>query len=153
MAFEAAYVAPHAARIKARVSKPVMIAGRFNQPQLAEQTLAAGDADMCAMTRVLICDPELPDKTNAGRVEDVRACIACNQACIGRLHMGFSVSCIQHPETGRELIYGDLSKAVQEDFYDIVLRERTEVPRAGCRLGVWCLSDITAVLRRERLPS
>jgi len=89
MAFQAAYVAPQAARIKARVSKPVIIAGRFNQPQLAEQTLSAGDADMCAMTRALICDPELPNKTKSGRAEDVRACIACNQACIGHLHMGY----------------------------------------------------------------
>ena len=51
MFFEAGYVAPYAASIKARVSKPVLIAGRFNQPKLAERIIAAGDADMCAMTR------------------------------------------------------------------------------------------------------
>ena len=109
MFFEAAYVAPYAARIEATVSKPVFVAGRFNQPQLAERLLAAGDADMCAMTRALICDPEMPGKTEAGRLEDVRACIGCNQACIGHILLGYPVSCIQHPETGRELQYGSLT--------------------------------------------
>jgi 2,4-dienoyl-CoA reductase-like NADH-dependent reductase (Old Yellow Enzyme family) len=56
MFFEAGYVAPYAASVKARVSKPVFVAGRFNQPQIAERLLAAGEADMCAMTRALICD-------------------------------------------------------------------------------------------------
>jgi NADPH-dependent 2,4-dienoyl-CoA reductase/sulfur reductase-like enzyme len=48
----------------------------------------------------------MPNKTDTGHVEDVRACIACNQACIGHFHKGLPISCIQHPETGRELIFG-----------------------------------------------
>ena len=55
------------------------------------------------MTRALICDPQMPNKAEAGRSDDVRACIACNQACIGHFHRGYPISCIQHPETGREL--------------------------------------------------
>ena len=106
MFFEAGYAAPYAANVKSRVSKPVFVAGRFNQPQVAEKMLNAGDADMCAMTRALICDPEMPSKTKSGRLDDVRACIGCNQACIGHVLMGYPVSCIQHPETGRELQYG-----------------------------------------------
>ena len=84
----------------------MFVAGRFNQPQNAERMLGAGDADMCAMTRALICDPEMPSKTESGRLDDVRACIGCNQACIGHILLGYPVSCIQHPETGRELQYG-----------------------------------------------
>nr|WP_273033173.1 FAD-dependent oxidoreductase [Pseudaminobacter soli] len=48
----------------------------------------------------------MPAKAAAGRVDDIRACIACNQACIGHFHKGYPISCIQHPETGRELTLG-----------------------------------------------
>lgn len=101
------YVASAAARLKEAIGLPVMVAGRINQPQEAERILAAGEADACVMTRALICDPELPARAAAGRTEDIRACIACNQACIGHFHAGFPISCIQHPETGRELRFGE----------------------------------------------
>jgi 2,4-dienoyl-CoA reductase-like NADH-dependent reductase (Old Yellow Enzyme family) len=97
------YTASLARRAKGNVSVPVMVAGRISQPQEAEAIIAAGDADACAMTRALICDPELPAKTEAGRVDDIRACIGCNQACIGHFHAGYPISCIQFPESGREL--------------------------------------------------
>lgn len=101
-----AYVAPFAAAMKGRVDKPVMVAGRINQPQIAEDILRTGQADMCGMTRALISDPEMPAKARAGRVDDIRACIGCNQACIGHFHKGYPISCIQYPETGRELTLG-----------------------------------------------
>ena len=106
MAVEHAYVAPFAAAIKARVAVPVFVAGRINQPQIAEQVLAGGQADMCGMTRAMISDPLMAQKARAGRFDDIRACIACNQACIGHMLRGFPISCIQHPETGRELEFG-----------------------------------------------
>ena len=96
------YTAPLAARAKGAVRVPVFVAGRISQPQEAEAILAAGQADACVMTRALICDPELPAKTAAGRLDDIRACIGCNQACIGHFHSGFPISCIQFPESGRE---------------------------------------------------
>ena len=111
MAQAVGYTAPYAAAVKARVSMPVMVAGRINQPQVAERILAAGDADMCAMTRAMICDPGMAGKAADGRLDDIRACIACNQACIGHNHLGYSISCIQHPETGRELEFGTLEPA------------------------------------------
>ena len=111
MVVDNAYLAPRAAALKARTRKPVFVGGRINQPQQAEAILAGGQADVCGMTRAMICDPEMPDKAARGRSEDIRACIACNQACIGHFHMGCAVSCIQHPETGRELRYGTLAPA------------------------------------------
>ncbi|MFI7006961.1 FAD-dependent oxidoreductase [Streptomyces sp. NPDC050145] len=108
MFHEAGYVAPLAAKVKAVVGVPVMVAGRVNQPQEAEQIVAGGQADACAMTRALICDPELPAKAEQGRAEEIRACIGCNQACIGHFQLGYPISCIQHPETGRELRFGTL---------------------------------------------
>lgn len=111
MAIDNAYVAPAAGSLRARLSKPVFVAGRINQPQDAEKVLAAGQADMCGMTRAMICDPEMPGKAEAGRLDDIRACIACNQACIGHMLQGYPISCIQHPETGRERTYGTLAPA------------------------------------------
>ncbi|WP_300720135.1 FAD-dependent oxidoreductase [Pseudomonas sp.] len=106
MAIDAAYLAKEAGTFKASLSIPLFVTGRINQPQEAELILARGQADVCGMTRALICDPQMPNKTDAGRSEDVRACIACNQACIGHFHKGLPISCIQHPETGRELLFG-----------------------------------------------
>ncbi|WP_108881302.1 oxidoreductase [Anderseniella sp. Alg231-50] len=102
MQVEHAYLAPQAGAIKAQVRKSVFVAGRINQPQLAEQVLASNQADMCGMTRALISDPDMPAKARDGRIDDIRACIGCNQACIGHYHMGVRISCIQHPVTGRE---------------------------------------------------
>ena len=111
MAIAHGYTAPFAAALKAVVSKPVIVTGRINQPQIAEAIIARGEADACGMTRAMICDPDMPAKAEDGRVDDIRACIACNQACIGHFHKGAPISCIQHPETGRELTYGELRPA------------------------------------------
>ncbi len=106
MAWRTGYTAPAARRMKDAVNVPVLVAGRINQPQDAELILASGDADACVMTRALICDPLMPSLAASGRTDDIRACIACNQACIGHFHAGYPISCIQRPETGRELRYG-----------------------------------------------
>ncbi len=106
MTVQNGYTAPLARRVKGVVSVPVMVAGRINQPQDAELILEHGDADATVMTRALICDPELPVKADEGRLDEIRACIGCNQACIGHFHAGYPISCIQHPETGREREFG-----------------------------------------------
>ncbi len=100
-----AYTAPLAARAKSVLSVPVIVAGRINQPQEAERVLELGQADACVMTRALICDPLLPTKAAEGRTDEIRACVGCNQACIGHFHAGYPISCIQYPESGRELLY------------------------------------------------
>lgn len=105
------YVAPFAQRVKQVTGKPVFVAGRITQPQTAEEVLASGAADMCGMTRAMIADPEMPNKARAGRTDDIRACIGCNQACIGHFQLGLPISCIQHPETGRELHYAQKPRA------------------------------------------
>lgn len=111
MAYEAAYTAPLAAAVRKRVTKLVFVAGRINQPQIAEAVLSSGQADMCGMTRALISDPGMPSKARAGRFDDIRACVACNQACIGHMLNAVPISCIQHPETGRELEFGKVRPA------------------------------------------
>lgn len=108
-----AYVSDFAKRIKQQVDIPVIVTGRINQPQIAEQVIARGDADLCGMTRALICDPQLPNKADSGNAEAIRACIGCNQACIGRAHKGHGISCIQYPESGRETRFASLPAIVQ----------------------------------------
>ena len=100
-----AYLAPLSQRVKEAVSLPVLVAGRVTQPQEAEAVIASAQADMVGLVRAHICDPQFTRKAFEGRVEDIRACIGCNQACIGHRLKGFPISCIQHPETGRELSY------------------------------------------------
>lgn len=109
MTFQPGYLAPFAALVKQRVSIPVIVTGRINQPHAAEAIVSSGQADLCGMTRAMICDPEMPQKAMEDRPEDIRACIGCNQACIGHFHKGVPISCIQRPETGRELRFGALS--------------------------------------------
>jgi 2,4-dienoyl-CoA reductase-like NADH-dependent reductase (Old Yellow Enzyme family) len=113
MAYRNAYLARDAARVRKALEIPVFVAGRINQPHEAEAVLAEGSADVCGMTRALICDPDMPAKAKAGRTDDIRACIACNQACIGHFHRGVPISCIQHPETGRELKFGTLASSAR----------------------------------------
>ena len=111
MSMKTAYVVPYAARIKRQSKIPVFVTGRINQPQDAEAVIAGNHADVCGMTRALICDPEMPNKAARAAPEDIRACIACNQACIGHFHKGFPISCIQNPVSGRELRFGTLQPA------------------------------------------
>ena len=111
MANSHGYVAPFAQKVKQATGKAVFVAGRINQPQIAEEVLASGAADMCGMTRAMIADPEMPNKAKAGKTDDIRACIGCNQACIGHFQLGLSISCIQYPETGREIDYANKPRA------------------------------------------
>lgn len=104
------YLVVRAAEIRARTGRPVLVAGRITRPEHAERLIAEGRADLCGMTRALIADPELPNKALAGRTDDIRECIGCNQACIGHEVLGAQVSCIQRPETGRELMFTGRSR-------------------------------------------
>ncbi len=105
------FVADDARRLKQAVSKPVLVAGRINQPQLAAEVLESGKADMVGLARALIADPEFVNKMASGRAEDIRACVGCNQACVGHRLAHFPVSCIQNPVSGRERTMGELKPA------------------------------------------
>jgi 2,4-dienoyl-CoA reductase-like NADH-dependent reductase (Old Yellow Enzyme family) len=111
MTAKVGYVAPYAGRLKPLLRVPIFVTGRVNQPQDAELVIANGQADVCGMTRALICDPEMPNKARAGEADEIRACIACNQACIGHFHKGYPISCIQNPISGRELRFGRMANA------------------------------------------
>ena len=106
MSLPIGYTAPLGGRVRSVTTLPVMVAGRITAPQDAERILEAGDADATVMTRALICDPDMPAKAARGEFDAIRSCVGCNQACIGHFHAGYPISCVQHPETGREEQYG-----------------------------------------------
>ncbi|MCY3770347.1 MAG: FAD-dependent oxidoreductase [Gammaproteobacteria bacterium] len=108
MGMPGAYVASQSETIRKAAGIPVMVAGRINQPQVAEQVIAQGQADLCGMTRAMICDAGMANKARKGALDTIRSCIGCNQSCIGRAHQGLGISCIQHPESGRETEFGEL---------------------------------------------
>jgi len=93
------------AEIKKVVDVPVIGAQAIRTPELAEKILEAGKADMVALGRVLIADPDWPKKAEEGRPEDIRQCIGCNQGCIDNLLTAFFADCLQNPEVGREEKY------------------------------------------------
>ncbi|MCK4794295.1 MAG: mycofactocin system FadH/OYE family oxidoreductase 2 [Desulfobacteraceae bacterium] len=97
-----AYTVPLSAGIRSVVNLPVYCTNRINDPHLAEKILEDGQADMINMVRALIADPGLPNKAREGRDDDIRHCIACNQGCIGRMGMGYTIGCIQNPAAGNE---------------------------------------------------
>ena len=110
MTVKNAYLSPFSQKLKqALPDTAILVAGRINQPQEAEAVLREGAADMCGMTRAMICDPRMPNKARDDRPDDIRACIACNQACIGHAQLGLPISCIQFPESGRELRFGNIA--------------------------------------------
>jgi 2,4-dienoyl-CoA reductase-like NADH-dependent reductase (Old Yellow Enzyme family)/thioredoxin reductase len=92
---------PLAEGIKKAVSVPVIAVGKINDPGVAEEILQQGRADMVAMGRALIADPELPKKAKEGRLDDIRPCIYCNE-CIGRLYRNWRVRCSVNPHVGEE---------------------------------------------------
>jgi 2,4-dienoyl-CoA reductase (NADPH2) len=94
------HLLPFAAAVKARVHVPVIAVGRI-EPEVAEATLAAGNADFIAMGRKLLADPELPSKLLAARPEDVRPCLY-HYNCIGQIFLREPVRCWVNPATGRE---------------------------------------------------
>jgi mycofactocin system FadH/OYE family oxidoreductase 2 len=96
------FAVPYAAAIREVVDVPVFAIHRIKDPSQAEEILRAGHADMVAMTRATICDPELPRKAREGREEEIRNCIGCNQCCWGRVMQGLPVSCALNPSAGRE---------------------------------------------------
>jgi 2,4-dienoyl-CoA reductase (NADPH2) len=88
--------------IKEVVKIPVIASHRINDPILAEKILKEGRADMVAMARALIADPELPNKAREGRYDDIRPCLACNQGCFDHILRMKPVSCFMNPVAGRE---------------------------------------------------
>jgi 2,4-dienoyl-CoA reductase (NADPH2) len=89
-------------RLKAEVSVPVCASNRINSPEMAEEILATGGADLVSMARPLLADPDFVAKAAAGRADEINTCIACNQACLDHVFTNRKASCLVNPRAGRE---------------------------------------------------
>lgn len=89
------------------LSVPVVIAGRIRSPEDAEQAIADGSADIVAMARTWIADPEWGKKIEEGVAHTIRPCMSCNQACVGFVFRGLPGSCVINPVAGREHELGE----------------------------------------------
>ncbi|CAM3176443.1 NADPH-dependent 2,4-dienoyl-CoA reductase [Nocardioides dubius] len=93
---------PWTARLKEVVSVPVCASNRINTPELAEQILADGDADLVSMARPLLADPDFVNKAAEDRAAEINTCIACNQACLDHAFRNKTASCLLNPRACNE---------------------------------------------------
>jgi len=89
-------------KLKGEVSIPLCTTNRINAPDVAEQVLADGCADMVSMARPLLADAEFVNKAAAGRADEINTCIACNQACLDHVFQRKIASCLVNPRAAYE---------------------------------------------------
>jgi 2,4-dienoyl-CoA reductase-like NADH-dependent reductase (Old Yellow Enzyme family)/thioredoxin reductase len=108
MSFPRGRLIPYAEQMKKAVKIPVIVVQRINTPELAEEVIREGKADLVATGRALVSDPYWPLKAREGRVDEIRRCIACNQGCMEKLVQEQSMTCLHNPEVGYERKYAPL---------------------------------------------
>ena len=85
------------ARMKSEVGIPLITTNRINDPAVAEEILARGDADMVSMARPFLADAHFVAKAAAGRADEINTCIGCNQACLDQIFARQIASCLVNP--------------------------------------------------------
>ncbi|RDE22759.1 NADPH-dependent 2,4-dienoyl-CoA reductase [Motiliproteus coralliicola] len=102
------------AKVRQALSIPVVTSNRINTPEVGEEVLARGDADMVSMARPFLADPEFVNKAAENRSDEINTCIGCNQACLDHVFQGKPASCLVNPracnETELNLIATDSPK-------------------------------------------
>jgi 2,4-dienoyl-CoA reductase-like NADH-dependent reductase (Old Yellow Enzyme family)/thioredoxin reductase len=181
MAFPRGCLTSLSQEMKKAVRLPIVIAGRINEPVLANSILEEGKADLIGMGRGLIADPCLPKKALAGELDQIRKCIACNFCHGKRFVQDLTLKCAINPEAGmkketasiaarkgrRMLVAGggpsglECAHSLQERGHEVLLFEKSEV--LGGRLRAAAIpphkEEIGEFLRflvtrakREKLP-
>ena len=91
----------------AGISTPLVTSNRINTPEVGEQLLADGFADMVSMARPLLADAHFVKKAAAGQADQINTCIACNQACLDHVFKAKVASCLVNPRACHEteLVY------------------------------------------------
>jgi 2,4-dienoyl-CoA reductase (NADPH2) len=142
--FDEGFALDLAEAVKVGVDVPVIVAGRFRLPDLAEQALAAGRVDFVAFGRAMLVDPQWATKAREGRVGEIRPCVGFVQDC--RRAEGL-VACALNARLGRELEWGpparaaasrrvvvagggpaglEAARVAAESGHEVVLYERTD---------------------------
>ena len=91
------------ARLKGKVSIPLVTSNRINTPEMAEKVLTRGDADMISMARPFLADPDFVIKAAEDRADEINTCIGCNQACLDHIFQGRISSCLVNPRACHEI--------------------------------------------------
>ncbi|MGM9444410.1 FAD-dependent oxidoreductase [Streptomyces murinus] len=89
-------------KLMGEVAIPLVTTNRINTPDLAEELLAGGCADMVSMARPMLADPDFVAKAAAGTPEAINTCIGCNQACLDHTFGGKLTSCLVNPRACHE---------------------------------------------------
>ncbi|MEU0357378.1 NADPH-dependent 2,4-dienoyl-CoA reductase [Streptomyces cyaneofuscatus] len=89
-------------RVRGAVSVPLVTSNRINTPEVAEEVLASGRADLVSMARPFLADPEFVAKAAAGRADAINTCIGCNQACLDHIFSLQITSCLVNPRACHE---------------------------------------------------
>jgi 2,4-dienoyl-CoA reductase (NADPH2) len=131
-----------ARRLMDVVNIPVVASNRINTPELAEQILAAGSADLVSMARPMLSDPEFVRKTSQGRVDEINTCIACNQSCLDNIFTDRVAACLVNPRACREIEF-DVAPAARPKRIAVVgsgpagLASAMECARRGHRVTLF----------------
>ena len=92
------------AKLRPEVSIPVVASNRINMPDLAEDLIASGAADLVSMARPFLADPDWVAKAASGRADEINTCIACNQACLDHTFSKKTASCLVNPRACHEAV-------------------------------------------------
>ncbi len=103
-------------KMKGEITIPLVTTNRINMPSVAESILTNQEADLISMARPFLADPELMNKAEQGREDEINTCIACNQACLDHIFKNKIASCLVNPrachETELNFIKSDQSKKI-----------------------------------------
>ncbi len=116
--YDPGFKAHLARKIKEVTNVPIISVGRYVDPYAMDEVIARGDADLVAVARQHLADPDFLKNARAGHPEDTLECLACNQGCIERLSLEqLPIRCAINPETGQELLYPAGPAAVSRDVW------------------------------------
>jgi 2,4-dienoyl-CoA reductase (NADPH2) len=101
-------------RLRRELKMPMITSNRINMPEVVEQVLARGDADLVSMARPMLADSQLVNKAREGREDEINTCIACNQACLDHTFTRRETSCLVNPRACNETLLKYLPTAARK---------------------------------------
>ncbi|WP_417207570.1 FAD-dependent oxidoreductase [Antarctobacter sp.] len=122
-------------KLMGKVGIPLITSNRINTPQVAEQVLAEGCADMVSLARPFLADPDFVAKAAGGKSHLIAPCIACNQACLDHTFAGKVSSCLVNPRAG---------------FETELVVEKTDAPRRVAVVGAGPAGLSAAITAAQR---
>ena len=121
-------------KLKGEVSIPLITTNRINTPEVGEEIIASGAADMVSMARPLLADPEFVNKAAQNRALDINTCIACNQACLDHVFEQKVASCLVNPRACHET----------EMVFTKTLKKKTIAVVGAGPAGLACSTELAA---------